>query len=35
MRDLVGSARVVDASGQTIGEAQPLLYFSQSQDAAV
>jgi len=34
MRDQVGRARVFNAGGQAIGDAQLLLHFAQRQDAS-
>jgi len=35
VRDLIGRARVIDAGGKTIGDAQPLLDLTKHQDAAI
>ena len=35
MRDVVGSARVLDAGGHALGDAEAALDLAQSQDSAV
>ncbi len=35
VRDLVGRARVLDAGGDAVGDAKPLLDFAQNHNAAV